>query len=246
MEDLNTQSIILWIYVALMAGGALLFYSWSRQPKGVPLYEYYIAMFIPVWSGLAYTAMALGQGSIEVAGQTTYYARYIDWVVTTPLLLLSLGLTAMFYMEKSKRPTGLLAVLIGADVVMITTGLLADLSEDPTLRFTWYGIGCVAMGVVLWIIWSALRKIAAASGPEHERTYTRLAGYLTLFWIAYPTVWMLGPSGLGILGQTTDTLLFVILPFFSKVGFSVFDLAALRKAEKAPLQNRSSGSVVIG
>ncbi|CAN5886188.1 sensory rhodopsin II [soil metagenome] len=229
---MNSRELFTWLYVAGMAAGVLLFWAWSRNPRGVPQYEYLIAMFIPVWSGLAYTAMALGQGQVEIAGQTTYFARYIDWTVTTPLLLLSLGLTAMFYVPKDKRQVSLLAGLVGADIVMILCGLVADLSSRPEVRFTWYGLGCVALIVVLWGIWGPLRTIAAAHGERLSKVYNGLALYLTVLWFGYPTVWLLGPSGLGVIDQTTDTLLFVVLPFFSKVVFSIFDLASLRRLEK--------------
>ena len=229
---MDSKEIFTWLYVAGMAVGVLLFWAWSRNPRGVPQYEYLIAMFIPVWSGLAYTAMALGQGQVEIAGQTTYFARYIDWVVTTPLLLLALGLTAMFYVPKDKRQVSLLAGLLGADIVMILCGLVADLSGRPEVRLTWYALGCVALVVVLWGIWGPLRNIAAAHGERLAKIYNRLALYLTVLWFGYPTVWLLGPSGLGVFDQTTDTLLFVVLPFFSKVVFSIIDLSSLRGLEK--------------
>ena len=45
----------------------------------------------------AYVAMATGQGAvlIENVGRNFYFARYIDWAFTTPLLLLTLAMTAM-------------------------------------------------------------------------------------------------------------------------------------------------------
>ena len=225
-------SIYNWLYVAGMALGALLFWAWSRDPKGVPAYEYLIAIFIPVWSGLAYTAMALGQGSVEIAGQTTYYARYIDWVVSTPLILLALGLTAMFYVPRDKRQVTLLAGLVGADVVMILCGLAADLSRNPQVRLTWYSLGCAALLVLFWGVWGPLREVAQAHGPKLSGIYDRLLIYLTVLWLGYPTVWLLGPSGFGVIGQQADTLLFVVLPFFSKVVFSIIDLSALRGLDK--------------
>ena len=229
---MDTQSLLHWLYVAGMAAGVLLFWFWSRDPRGVPRYEYIIAMFIPVWSGLAYTAMAFGQGKIEIAGQTTHYARYIDWVVSTPLLLLALGLTAMFYIPKDERRVTLLAGLVGADVVMILCGLVADLSTRPAVRLTWYALGCVALVVVLWVVWGPLRRVAARQGARLSGIYDKLALYLTVLWFGYPAVWLLGPSGFGLLNQTTDTLLFVVLPFFSKVVFSILDLSWLRGLEK--------------
>ena len=229
---MDVQSLMHWIYVASMATGALVFWTWSRNPRGVPQYEYSIAMFIPIWSGLAYMAMALGQGKIEIAGQVTHFARYLDWLVSTPLLLLALGLTAMFYVPKDKRQVTLLAGLMGADVVMILCGLFADLSQSPTLRYVWYSCGVGAFLVVLYIIWSPLKRIADSYGSELSRSYHILVLYLTVLWIGYPTVWLLGPSGLRVFGQTTDTFLFVVLPFFSKVGFSFLDLYFLRQLDK--------------
>jgi bacteriorhodopsin len=69
-------------------------------------------------------------------------------------------------------------------------------------------------------------------GTLHEVTYG-FAGhfaftYFTVLWMGYPTAWLIGPSGLGLVNQTIDTLLFCVLPFFSKVGFSFLDLHGLR------------------
>ncbi|WP_262922842.1 bacteriorhodopsin [Hymenobacter aerilatus] len=225
---METQTLLHWAYVAAMIGGALLFWVWSRNPKGVPQYEYSIAMLIPIWSALAYMAMGLDQGKTEVAGQITHYARYIDWVVSTPLLLLALGFTAMFYVPKQERSITLLFGLVAADVVMIVCGLFADLSENSTARLLWYICGVGAFLCVLYLIWGSLRQIALNSDAELGAIYTKLAGFLTILWICYPTIWAVGPSGLGIINQTTETFLFVVVPFFSKVGFSILDLNYLR------------------
>jgi len=225
----DLQTTLHWVYVALMLGGALLFWVWSRDPKGVPQYEYSIAMMIPIWSALAYLAMAMGQGKTEVAGQTTHYARYADWVVSTPLLLLALAFTAMYHVPKEKRSVTLLASLAGADIVMIGCGLLADLSENPTARLTWFLCGVGAFVAVVYLIWGPLRRIAQEGGPELAAGYSRLTAFLSVLWVCYPTIWALGPSGLGVLGQTLETALFVVVPFLSKVGFSILDLSFLRR-----------------
>lgn len=219
------EATLHWIYVGVMALGALLFFVWSQNPRGVPRYEYLIALFIPIWSATAYMAMAMGQGKIEVDGQITYVARYLDWVITTPLLLLALALTAM---HKQPRNYTTIAGIMAADAFMIVCGLLADLSEG-TPRYIWYGLGVLAFLVVLYLVWVTLRQEAANNpDPRIAGIYNRLAAYLTVFWIGYPLVWLIGPSGLGIVSQSVDTVLFIVLPIFSKVGFSIFDLWQLR------------------
>jgi len=221
-----TDNAWLWFYVACMAAGALLFSIWSRRPTGVPQYEYTIAIIIPVWSGLAYVAMALGQGMITTADNTVYYARYIDWVVTTPLLLWALAATAMFY---RRLDPALIAGLMFADVIMILSGLFADLSTDPNDKWVWYIIGCVCLALIVWNVWWPLRRIAYDQSRELGTAYTKAATMLTVLWIGYPTFWALGPSGIGVFDRSTDLMLFVLLPIVSKVGFSILDLSELRK-----------------
>ena len=223
---MDLTSALYVVYVASMAGGALLFTAWSRDPRGVPKWEYIVATIIPVWSGLAYLAMGLGMGTTEVAGQTTYWARYADWVVTTPLLLVALWMTATTRTEKRPHvPT--LVTLVAADVVMILCGLVGDLSTGAA-RYVYYGVGVAALVVVFATVWGPLRR-TAQHDPEVADAYDKVAAYLALFWVGYPLTWILGPSGIGVIGQTADTVLFVLLPIFSKVGFSVLDLSLLRR-----------------
>lgn len=226
---MDVQTLFHWIYVLAMAVGALYFIGLGNKPHSVPRYEYLIATFIPIWSGLAYMAMALDQGKVEIAGQVTHYARYIDWVVTTPLLLLALSTTAMYFIVKDWT---LIAALMGTQVIVIVTGLVADLSTDRTARLLWYTCGVVAFLVVLWGIWVPLRAKTRGQGIELSKLYDKLLVYFTVLWIGYPIAWLIGPSGLGWIDQTVETLLFCVLPFFSKVGFSYLDLNGLRRLDR--------------
>ena len=221
-----TETTWLWLYVACMAAGAILFYVWSRNPKHVPQYEYAAAIMIPVWSGLAYTAMALGQGTVMVDGQEVHFARYLDWLVTTPLLLFVLSSTGMFFRPLDKTT---IFTLVGLDVIMILSGLFADLSTSQTAQWFWYLNGCMCLLLILSILWTRVRREAYAHNAEIGATYTRVATYFTLLWFGYPLIWALGPSGVGVLDELTEVALFVILPIFSKVGFSIYDLYELRK-----------------
>ncbi len=224
--DLSTT--LHFVYVGCMAAGALLFVAWMQNPRGVPKWEYLVATFIPVWSGLAYLAMAMGLGTVEVAGQTTYWARYADWIVTTPLLLVALWMTATTHTAKRPHvPT--LVTLVCADVVMILCGLIGDLSTGAT-RFVFYFIGVAALILIFYVVFGPLRHVARHNG-EVSRIYGIVAAYLAIFWIGYPLTWILGPSGLGVVSQSVDTVLFVLLPVFSKVGFSIVDLGLLRKMD---------------
>jgi bacteriorhodopsin len=217
----------LWFYVAAMAAGVALFRSWRADPKGIPPVEYAVATAIPLWSGFWYVVMAVGGGRTAVADQTTFWARYADWVVSTPLLLIALSLTAMHALPDKRW--GLVRALVAADIIMITSGFLADLMESPTWRYGLYFLGVVALVVVFGLIWGPLRATAARQPAPMSRVFTQVALLLSVLWVGYPLIWILGPSGFGLFGDTTDTALFVILPILSKVVWSAVDLGLLRR-----------------
>lgn len=100
---------------------------------------HYITASITMVAAIAYFSMAsnLGWTPIDVEFQRSagivrgvnreiYYVRYIDWFITTPLLLMDLLLTAAM-----PWPTVLFAILV--DEIMIVTGLVGALVRSSKL-----------------------------------------------------------------------------------------------------------------
>jgi bacteriorhodopsin len=120
-----------------------------------------------------------------------------------------------------------------ADVFMILTGLIADLSTG-SVRWVWYGLGVMAFLGIMWTLWGPLRRRAHSQGPALAAVYNKALSFLTILWIAYPVIWALGPTGIGALDSFTEKLLFVVVPVLSKVGFSIVDLSGLRSLREQP------------
>ncbi|MEV1143667.1 bacteriorhodopsin [Micromonospora sp. NPDC049799] len=217
----------LWLYVASMAAGLLLFVRWAADPRGVPRIEYHVAIAIPLWSGFWYTVTALGGGQTDGGGHLTYWARYADWAVSASLLLVALALTATHALPR--RHPALLATLIGINVAMILSGLLADLADGLLTRWLLYAFGTVALLVIYALIWGPLRSLARRQPSGLHHAYWEVALLLTVLWAGYPVIWLLGPPGLDLLGASVDTALFVLLSIVSKVGWSILDLGRLRQ-----------------
>ena len=231
------------LYIAAMVGGVLLFWLWSRDPKGVPADEYAVAMIIPIWSGLAYFSMQSGLGVIEIGGREVFVARYADWVVTTPLLLYALTSTAYFY-----RPVRwtLYVGLVFATVIMILCGLLGDLAGGAPVQWVWFSLGVGALLTIFATLWGPMRRDAAAQSPELGAAYTKSAALFTALWVGYPTIWALGPPGLGVIGPGLTVPLLVVLPIISKVGFSIYDLFEVRKLGAKRAGYGFAGSAPVG
>ena len=127
-----------WTVCAIMGASTLAFMSMSiGRPRSHRLFHY-ITASITLVAAIAYFSMAadLGRVGIQVefprpdssvvyaAGtREIFYVRYIDWFVTTPLLLLDLCLTAGI-------PFPTIAITMLVDEIMIVTGLVGALTRS--------------------------------------------------------------------------------------------------------------------
>ena len=182
--------------------------------------EYYaITILVPGIASAAYLSMFFGIGltEVEVAGRgmlDIYYARYADWLFTTPLLLLDLALLA-----KVDRVT--IGTLIGVDALMIVTGLVGALSETMLARYTWWLISTISMIVVLYFLATSLRSAAKQRSEEVQKTFNTLTVLTLVLWTAYPILWIIGTEGAGVVGLGVETLAFMVLDVSAKVGFGL-------------------------
>jgi bacteriorhodopsin len=127
--------------------------------------------------------------------------------------------------------------LLGTQAIMIITGLVAELSPDD-VKWFWYTAGCIALVVVLYLMWQPLQQKANSQNRYIASVYRKSAFFLTIQWLAYPLVWAVGSMGLGLLDKTTTTVLFILLPIVSKSGFGFFNLFLLRAI---PAEAKSKG-----
>ncbi|ART62765.1 bacteriorhodopsin [Kushneria marisflavi] len=211
-------------WIAMLLGGVL-FWLISRRLPQVEKRHGVAAMTIVFVAFANYFAMALGQGDIFFNGRTVYFARYTDWVITTPILLASL---AMFASNSLSRIATLLAALVAADVYMIVTGLVGNLSSAP-YNYYWWIISMIAFLVVLGLIWGPLRQRASEDGQMAP--FSKLAGMLTALWVCYPIVWLVGSSGADLISVTVESWLYLVLDVTAKVGFGFVALSAARQGQ---------------
>lgn len=181
--------------------------------------EYHvITIMITAIAFASYLAMLFGLGLTEVTlagGEVLdiYWARYADWLFTTPLLLIDLALLAKV------RDKGTLAALGLVDAFMVVTGLAGALSTTPLQRYVWWTISTVALFVILYILWDNLTERAKELDPDVQSTFTLLRNAVVALWLAYPVLWLIGTEGAGLIPLFHETLGFMILDVLAKVGF---------------------------
>ena len=117
------STFFLWFTTGGMLLGTVLFLYWATTGQPQNYHHYITSAVITLWASMMYIVMATGSGLafIEAENRIFYYARYIDWTITTPLLLLGLAWVALGSIGRNPQ---LVLGLVVADVAMILTGVL--------------------------------------------------------------------------------------------------------------------------
>ncbi len=178
---------------------------------------YVITILIAGIAAASYLSMFFGFGLTEVElvnGQVLdiYWARYADWLFTTPLLLLDIGLLA----GASNRD---MAALVGIDAFMIVTGLAAALMKIPVARYAFWTISTIAMLFVLYYLVVVVGEAASDADADTQSTFNTLRNIILVAWAIYPVAWLVGTEGFGLVGLFGETLIFMVLDLFAKIGF---------------------------
>ena len=205
-----------------MGLATLAFVVMSFRARAEDKHHYLTSILIVLIATASYFAMAVGQTHLTLSdGHTIFVARYIDWAFTTPLLLFGTATVGMRAISVNKT---LVYGAVGADVFMIATGLAGALSVDAS-RWVWYAFSCAGFVAVLAILWGPMR--AEARAQRRESAYVRLVAILSVLWIQYPIVWLLGEEGTRTIGAAPSSLWYAILDVLAKVAFGFLTLATV-------------------
>lgn len=217
----------LWTGAAGFAAGFVLLFVQGRRRRTREEESHWILhLCIVLTAFTAYLAMALGGGRSIVDGRELFWARYIDWAITTPLLLLGLGLTAL---DTPMRRLSLLLGVLFTDMFMIATGAFADLSpRGSDAKWLWYAISTGAFVAIYAALWGTMRREAAVTGPRAAQLYGRTTLFLSTVWLVYPINFLLGPEGLRWFDTVTSTAIYAVTDLVAKVVFGVYALAGTR------------------
>jgi len=179
--------------------------------------------------------MLSGQGWTAIAGcRQFFYVRYLDWLVTTPLLILDLGLIA------GQDNVTILAV-IGADVLMIIAGYMGAVSVVTTVKWFWFLFG---MAMFLPVVYSLARTfretVITRKDAEIIELYGKVAWLTIIIWSFYPIVWLFS-EGFASFSVSFEVVAYTIMDIISKCVFTFMIVAAhdsLGGSTAQPVQSR--------
>ena len=216
-------------FTVMSLASIAIYASGTKQPPS--RHHTLIHAAVPFIAATAYLAMAFGIGTlVKFDGTTTYMARYLDWSITTPLLLSGLVLVAFHERGRTGEIAGFIVAIVVLDVLMILTGLISSLATAPLAKWIWYSWSCVAFAGVLYLLWVPLRAMAVGRGDAMGAAYLKNVGFLTVVWVLYPLVFLVGPEGLRIIGEPASVWSILVLDIVAKVAYAFFAASNLDKA----------------
>eukprot|EP01117_Protostelium_nocturnum_P010864 TRINITY_DN391_c0_g1_i1.p1 TRINITY_DN391_c0_g1~~TRINITY_DN391_c0_g1_i1.p1 ORF type:complete len:304 (-),score=61.08 TRINITY_DN391_c0_g1_i1:138-1049(-) len=220
-NNTNTPGIVfLWVTCGLMviSAGAFLISGLAGRTEKIQKFSFTSAAICCI-AAVAYMSMAFQQGfTRKENGRQLYYARYIDWMITTPLLLWEI-------FNLAGAPVHLTFMAIVLDAIMVITGLFGGLSVRRAPTWIWFGMGCLAFIPIFHLLLIHNRKYL----NQHTRKpYTILSWYLIIVWMVYPIAWGLTDGGY-IISVDYQHLWFAILDVIAKCIFGAVTLFIFRK-----------------
>lgn len=139
--------------------------------------------------------------------------RYVDWLLTVPLLLIELVLV----MRLSEAETMSKSLRLGsAAALMIILGYPGEIADDNTTRAIW---GTLSSIPFVYIVWELFKGLGASieRQPESVRGLIKKARLVTFAsWGFYPMVYMIPYTNIG--GAAAET--------YVQIGYTIADIIA--------------------
>jgi len=159
-------------------------------------------------------AFTLVDGTVQATGKPFNDAyRYVDWLLTVPLLMIELILVMRLSRQETVRKASWLA---GLAAIMIALGYPGEVSESTGTAFVFWILSMIPFTIIVYTLFVGLSQ-AVDRQPAEARPLVNGARYLTIVaWLFYPLVYLFPLIGLE--GPNAET--------FLQVGYTVADIVA--------------------
>lgn len=176
------------------------------------------------------------RGYFLETGDSPTFFRYVDWILTVPLMCVEFYLIT----KKAGAKIGLLWKLIIASVIMLITGYLGEtIYRDSSVL--WGIISGIAYFYIVYEIWfGEVANLANNAGVQVAKATRILAWFVLVGWAIYPLGYILGTPG-GLFGWqlVADTaaamksmdIIYNIADAINKIGFGLVIYTLSRSEE---------------
>jgi len=158
-------------------------------------------------------------------GESPTFFRYVDWVLTVPLMCVEFYLI----LKVAGAKQSLLWKMILYSVIMLVTGYVGEVIAPESAAF-WGFVSGVAYFAIVYEIWlGEASKLAKAAGGNVLAAHKILCWFVLVGWSIYPLGYMMGTTGWynGFIPAGNIDVVYNIADAINKIGFGlvIFTLA---------------------
>jgi bacteriorhodopsin len=140
--------------------------------------------------------------------------RYVDWLLTVPLLLIELILVMKLPADETSKLSWNLGT---AAAVMVALGYPGEIQDDLAVRWQWWFLSMIPFCYVVFTLAVGLAEATKKQASETAASLVSSARYLTVVaWCTYPFVYII--KNVGLAGPVATT--------YEQVGYSIADVVA--------------------
>ncbi|TLS22212.1 uncharacterized protein PpBr36_09976 [Pyricularia pennisetigena] len=244
---------------ALMTVSALTFTAAAvKRPPYHRVFHQTSALFCFV-AAIGYFSMGSGLGQVPIEAEFTrpdssytsaagtreiFYARYVDWAVSLPLVVLALMLSSGVPLSTT------LTTMMATEIFNVC--LLIGALTETTYKWGYFTFALMAEWFVFYQLLIPGRKYASAVGGSVGSTYLTASLLVVTCWFFYPISWGLSEGG-NVIHPDSEAIFYGLLDIFSRpmvgavllLGHRNTDFASLgfKAREPGQINEKSPGPV---
>ena len=209
------QSITLYLFFAgtvAMGAGALYFFLLRNDVE--PPYRSAMVVAGLICAIACFHYFKMTHVYQESGGQFPTALRYVDWLVTTPLLLVKFPLL----LRLGDRGARFFWQLVILDVAMIVTAFIAETSPvDSQKWWTFFAVSCVCEALIVAVLYLQLGQAIADAPAPLAKALECMRLFVLIGWAIYPIGFLMARSGYGELRE----IVYNVADVINKVGFGL-------------------------
>ena len=114
--------------------------------------------------------------------------RYMDWLITTPLLVAKIPLAV----AAGRRVGKVVTYLIIADLLMIVAGFVGEqYVGNSSMHLLWGTISTVGYLGIVYLLYTTVKKLAATAEPEEQWAVKCMSLFVITGWGIYPVGYLI-------------------------------------------------------
>jgi len=177
--------------------------------------------FVCLIAALAYLTMATNNGYYTRCsdGRQFYYARYIDWVLTTPIML-----HGLCHFANAADDTFMFIFFM--DVLMIISGLIASTVESSNKWF-FFGFSMLCFIPIMHQLCRLRESVVNLNFDSANWfwNYANIANLTIAAWFFYPIIWICA-EGTDVLSSNGEAIAYTVLDVIAKAVMGWFIITA--------------------